>query len=288
MVAQRSERQPVLFGLRRLRHHGTTVIGGVLVLFLVVCAAFAPILAPHDPRQFNVQDRHHPPSSTYWLGTDAYGRDIASRLMYGARVSILVGVTVVLLEVIVGVAVGLVAGYAGRATDAVFMRITDVFMSIPGILLALAIMAIRGPSFGNIVFALAARGWTSFARLVRSETLTLRERDFVTSARALGCSNVRIIALHILPNLASTIVVYASLRISIPILSETALSYLGLGLPLDVISWGGMIRTDQANLMFVWWPVTFPGLAIMLTVLGFNLVGDGIRDILDPTVKRSH
>jgi peptide/nickel transport system permease protein len=269
-----------------LRNHHTALLGGAIVILLVVAAVFAPILAPHDPRQFNVRDRHQPPSATYWLGTDAYGRDIASRLMFGARVSILVGVTVVLFEALVGVTVGLIAGYGGKRADALIMRVTDVFMSIPGILLALGIMAIRGPSFGNIVFALAVRGWTSFARLVRSETLSLKERDFVTGARALGCSNARIIVRHILPNLASTVVVFASLRIATPILSETALSYLGLGLPLDVISWGGMIRTDQAYLMFVWWPVTFPGLAIMVTVLGFNLLGDGIRDLLDPKTRR--
>ncbi len=286
-------------------------LGFIIITIFFITAIFAPWLVPHDPYSMDLPNRHLPPFSTvtrtvvdytqedpdlmfseeevfYALGTDHGGRDILSRIIMGARLSLMIGVGVVIIRFIIGVPSGLVAGFFGRFTDSIIMRIADGFVVFPDLLLALAIMAVRGPGIENIFFALAVTGWTGPARIVRAETLSLRERDFVQASRALGATNRRIIFRHILPNAMAPLLVMATLGLAGPILGEAALSFLGLGAQPPQISWGRMIAQARDNSPIIrgrWWQMTFPGVAIFLVVMGFNLLGDGLRDILDPRMK---
>lgn len=272
--------------MRRLFRSPLSVLGIVFVLVNLAMVLFPEQLAPYDPHEMQFSLRHQPPSAEHWLGTDFYGRDILSRIIFGARVSFLLGLSVVACSLVIGTAVGLFAGYYGGRFDTILMRVTDVFLTLPSLLLALAIMAVRGPGFSNIVLALVITSWTGFARVVRAEVLTVRGRDYAHAARSIGAGDLRIIARHVLPNVMAPIIVYASMGMAAPILMEAALSFLGLGLPPDIPTWGLMLSVDRDHLDVAWWSVTFPGLAIAIAVLGFNLLGDGLRDALDPKLKQ--
>lgn len=267
------------------------LFGVVVVLFVVVCALFSPWLAPYDPGAQNLVMRMRPPFSTtangnfHLFGTDHLGRDVLSRIIYGARVSLLVGVAVAFVASLLGVVLGLVAGYFGRAVDAVIMRLCDIQLALPPILLAIAVLAITGSSLSNVVLILALTQWVAFARVVRGATLAEREKEYVLAARALGLGAQRIIFRYILPNVFASIIVIATFSIAQTIIAEAALSFLGLGLPAAVPSWGRMLAEGRTYLSIAWWLVTIPGLFITLAVVGINLLGDWLRDYLDPKLK---
>lgn len=258
------------------------IAGMIICLGLIIVAIFAPAITPYPPDQMQLGDRHLPPSAEHWMGTDFYGHDILSRIIIGSRITVAVGVIALLAQAAIGIPLGLAAGYFRGAVDMLIMRLTDIFMSFPTILLALAIMAVSGGGFWNLILALSITSWTSFSRLVRSQVLALTERDFVQSSRALGARDLRTIFSHILPNCLPIILVHATLVVAVPILAESSLSFLGLGLPPETSSWGAMASTGRAYIRDAWWSVTFPGLAIAVVVLGTNLLGDALRDVLDP------
>ena len=268
--------------LRFFRENQLTAVGAVLVLVLVGAAILAPNITPYGPQEMQLKQKHQPPSLSHPFGTDFFGRDVLTRIVYGIRISLLIGVLVVSINMLVGVTVGLISGYYGGWIENLFMQITDIFLVFPTILFALAIMAVRGQGFASLILAMTLKGWTAFARLTRSEVLHLKEKEFILAARSVGASTGLILIRHVLANCVSIILVYASLAIATPILSEAALSFLGLGLPPPTPSLGLMLAAERAYMMRAWWTVTFPGLTIMMTVLGFNLLGDGLRDILDP------
>ena len=255
-------------------------MGTGIIASLVVLALLAPILSPYDPRAIDLDGELSEPTLSHPLGQDKLGRDILSRILYGARVSLVVGFVVVAISLLIGVAVGSVAGYFGGALDQVLMRIVDVLLAFPGILLAIAITGIMGPSLGNIIFALCLLGWVGYARIIRGQILAVKERDFVLAVRAIGAGHTRIIVRHLLPNTMAPIIVEATFGIAGAILAEASLSFLGLG-PQDVPTWGAMLNEGADYLLFAPHIATFPGLAIMTTVLGFNFLGDGLRDWLD-------
>jgi peptide/nickel transport system permease protein len=280
------EASPGRQALRRLLRNHIAMVGLAIVLVVTAMALFAPWLTPHDPTNIDLRNRLQAPSTTHWLGTDENGRDILARLMYGARISLLVGLGTVALRALIGITVGLAAGYYGGRVDALLMRITDVFIAFPSLLLALAIIAIWGTGLEKVVLALSIAGWPQFARLVRGEVLSLKERAFVEAGRALGMRSLRLVVRHVLPNALPIIIVYASLNISAPIIAEAALSFLGLGIQSPDISWGTMLSSAQRFMRTAWWLATMPGRAITLTVIGFNLFGDGLRDAWDPKLRR--
>jgi peptide/nickel transport system permease protein len=254
----------------------------VLGLF-VAFGVFAPLFAPQDPNAQELAARLQPPfSEGHVLGTDGLGRDVLSRLIYGSRISLVVGFTAVLLSAALGIVVGLVSGYVGGWVDTLFMRIVDAWLAFPFLLLAIAIVAVLGRGLNNIVIALVITGWVLYARLVRGETLSLREREFVLSARGLGANPLSIMFRHILPNCMAPILVVATLEIGVVIVTEASLSFLGLGAAASEPSWGGMLSDGRAYLTRAWWLATLPGLAIFAVVLAVNILGDGLRDALDP------
>ena len=255
---------------------------------IVVAAMFARQIAPYGPNEQDITQRLRPPDLRgHWLGTDEVGRDILSRLIYGARVSLLIGVIAVGLSCPVGVLVGLVAGYAGRRVDDVLMRITDIQLAIPTILLAIAVVAVLGPGLGNVIITLSVTGWTLYARLVRGETLAIKGRDFVQAARANGAGDARIVARHVLPNVLSPVIVVAVFAVANIIVLEATLSFLGLGVEPSVVTWGRMLNGGRLYLSTAWWLTAFPGLAIFVTVLAVNLLGDHLRDWLDPRLRNT-
>lgn len=278
-------RRPFQDVLRRLLRNRRAWVGGVITLTFVVVAAFAPLLVPYDPFRQNTQNRLQAPSSQNVLGTDELGRDVLSRIIYGSRVSLLVAVMAVVVSLVVGVALGAVAGYYGGVLDNVIMRVVDLFLAIPAIVLAIALVAVLGSSLWNVVIALGATGWVQYARIVRGQMLSLKEHEHVVAARALGSSASRIILQHMLPNTASAIIVVATLSLATMIVSEASLSFLGLGVPPPEPTWGGMLNTGRRFLRVAFHISVFPGLAIMITVLGINLLGDALRDVLDPTLR---
>lgn len=271
----------------------TALLGVVVVVIVIVAALFAPWLAPHAPNQQSILDRLLPPMSTamngslHVLGTDGLGRDILSRIIYGARISLLVGVVSVLLGGTLGVIFGLFAGYRGGWFDSLIMRLVDIQLAIPLLILVIALVAVLGSGVGNVIIALAIGGWLVYARAVRAEVLVLREKEFVEGAKALGIGEWRVLTRHILPNTMSTLTVLATLEVGRVILSEASLSYLGLGVPPTVPSWGGMVAEGQAYVYNAWWVSLFPGLAILLTVLAMNFLGDWLRDVFDPRLRNS-
>ncbi|HLJ59104.1 MAG TPA: ABC transporter permease [bacterium] len=266
-------------------------IVGAFLLSVVVCAAImAPWLAPASPTLVHVQDRLLAPLTVqdgmrHWLGTDALGRDVLSRLLVGARISLFVGLTAVAIGGSLGTAIGLVSGYHGSWTDRVIMRFGDMQLAFPFILLALAVMAVLGPGLGNIIGVLGVTSWVTYARVVRAEVLSVREREYVQSARAMGASVGRILLVHALPNVISTAIVVATFSVASTILSEAGLSFLGLGVGAGTPTWGSMLADAREYVTDAWWLTTFPGLAILTTVLGVNLVGDWLRDYLDPRLR---
>lgn len=225
-------------------------------------------------------------SPAHLLGTDTLGRDILSRIIYGSRVSVSVGLSAVAVAGVIGVTLGLVSGYAGRWVDVVLMRFTDGFLAIPGLLLTMMVIGIVGPGVGTLILVLGVTRWVGYARVVRGETLSLRERDYVLAARALGQRSSLILARHILPNLSNSVIVLATLNVASVILAESGLSYLGLGVPPDVPTWGSMLAEGRNYIATAWWLATFPGIIISITVLGIIFLGDWLRDILDPRLRR--
>jgi ABC-type dipeptide/oligopeptide/nickel transport system permease subunit len=259
-------------------------------LTVIVGAVFADSLAPHEPNRQRLIARFKPPfwavggSLTYPLGTDHVGRDIWSRIIHGSRISLVVGVCAVAVSMLIGVTLGLISGFMGGRADAIIMALVDIMLAFPQIILAFAMVAVLGPGIGNIILVLGITGWERYARVVRGEVLALREREYVQAAHAVGVSNVKIIFGHIMPNTFSSVIVLATLQTAQTILAEAALSFLGLGTGLSYPSWGQMIALGRDYLSIAWWLSTFPGLAILLTVLAINLVGDRVRDVLDPRV----
>jgi peptide/nickel transport system permease protein len=268
---------------RVARHNPLAAIGVVLVVFFVVCAIFAPWLASQDPAHIDLPNRLDPPSLAQWCGTDELGRDICSRLIYGARISMLVGSCVVLASLSLGLIIGSIAGYYGGRIDRfINVVLMNAFLSFPGILLAIAFVAFRGPGIFNLVIALSLGGWVGYARLVRAQVLAAREKEFVEAARALGASDLRVIVSHILPNIIQPVIVQAAIGMAAAILAEATMSFLGLGVPPPAASWGSMLNDARAHLFDSPHLVLFPAAAVMLAVLSFNFIGDALRDLLDP------
>lgn len=239
-------------------------------------------LAPYDPTEQALRNRVQPPSPAHPLGTDKLGRDLLSRLMVGARVSMSIGVTVVAISLVIGTTVGVVSGYMGGWVDEALMRLVDVLLAFPGILLALVIAGILGPSLSNVMIALAVVGWTNYARIIRGSVLSVKTQEFVQASRLIGLSRSRLVGRHIVPHVISPVVVLATLDMGYVILATAGLSFLGLGAQPPTPEWGTMLAGGRDHLRTAWWIVNFPGVAIMVTVLGFNLLGDGLRDVLDP------
>ncbi|PYM93492.1 MAG: peptide ABC transporter permease [Candidatus Rokuibacteriota bacterium] len=275
---------------RLLRLRWGVGAAGVLVL-IVASAALAPLIAPHDPLGVDIRHRLSPPAwmdrgtAEHLLGTDQVGRDLLARMIYGGRVSLVVGVAAVLISATIGVLLGLSAGYFGGNTDWTIMTIINVMLTFPFVLLALAVIAVLGPSLINMIIVLGAAGWPIYARVVRAETLAIREREFVLAGRALGMGHLRLIFRQIVPNLVSTIVVIATLQVAQVIILESFLSFLGLGVQPPTPAWGNMLGEGRVYMLNSWWIATFPGLAIFLTTLVINLMGNALRDWLDPHLK---
>jgi peptide/nickel transport system permease protein len=268
---------------RAARHNPLATAGIVLVISFVVLALFAPWIAPRDPAYIDLPARLSPPSAAHWCGTDELGRDILSRLIYGSRISMLVGSCVVAASLGLGLVVGSIAGYYGGRLDRfINVVVMNAFLSFPGILLAIAFVAFRGPGIFNLVFALSLGGWVGYARLVRAQVLAAREREFVEAARALGASDLRVIVRHILPNIIQPVIVQAAIGMAGAILAEATMSFLGLGVPPPTASWGAMLNDSRAHLFDAPHLVLFPAAAVMLAVLSFNFIGDALRDYLDP------
>jgi peptide/nickel transport system permease protein len=263
----------------------------ILVFFLVIPAVFAPLVAPFDPYQGSLRARLIPPfwqdggSFQHLLGTDKLGRDILSRVIYGARVSMTVSLIAIFVSGIIGTLLGVISGYFGGRTDSVVMRLVDISLSLPTILLALVLSAALGPSFTTVIVVISVLLWSRYARLVRGETLAIKERDFIARARVAGASHMRIMLLYILPNVVNSLVVLATLQVGYVILLESTLSFLGAGLPRAEPAWGLMVADGRELIVTAWWVSMFPGIAIMLTVLSLNLLGDWLRDHFDPKLK---
>jgi len=258
-------------------------IGMVLVAVFVVFALFAPWIAPQNPSNIDLPSRLQPPSGAHWFGTDELGRDIFSRVIYGARISMLVGSSVVAGSLLLGLILGSIAGYYGGLSDKFFnVVVMNAFLSFPGILLAIAFVAFLGPGIFNLILALCIGGWVGYARLVRAQVLAVKEKEFVEAARALGASDWRIITRHILPNIIQPVIVQAAIGMAGAVLAEATMSFLGLGVPPPTASWGSMLNDGRAHLFDAPHLVLFPALAVMLAVLSFNFIGDALRDYMDP------
>jgi peptide/nickel transport system permease protein len=263
-------------------------LAGLVLAAIVVAAVSAEWIAPYGANEQDITQRLRPPDLRgHLLGTDEVGRDILSRLFHGARVSLLIGVIAVAVSCPIGVLVGLVAGYVGRRTDDVLMRVTDIQLAIPTILLAIAVVGVLGPGVRNVVITLSVTGWTLYARLVRGEALGVKGRDFVVAARAAGASDARIMFRHVLPNVLTPVIVVAVFAVANMIILEATLSFLGLGVEPSVVTWGRMLNAGRLYLSTAWWLTAFPGLAIFLTVLAVNLLGDHLRDWLDPRLRNT-
>ena len=273
--------------MRELWKQPLTAIGIVLLVIFVLMALLAPWLAPSDPAAIHLASRLQPPSPAHWFGTDELGRDILSRVIYGARISMIVATSVVGLALLLGLILGGVAGYYGGWLDTVLnVLLMNTFLALPGLLLAIAFVAFLGPGLWNLVFALSITGWVGYARLARAQVLAAREREYVEASRALGAGDLRIFLRHILPNIMQPILVQAAIGMAGTILAEATLSFLGLGVPPPTSSWGAMLNDARFHLFDAPHMVVFPGLAIMLCVLAFNFLGDGMRDQLDPRTRR--
>lgn len=260
--------------------------GVVMVGIFVVLAIFAPLIAPQNPAQIDLSARLTSPSRAHWFGTDELGRDILSRVIYGARISMLVGISVVAFSLFLGLIVGSIAGYYGGRVDRVVnVVLMNAFLSFPGILLAIAFVAFLGPGILNLILALSIGGWVGYARLVRAQVLATREREYVEAARALGASDWRVITRHILPNMIQPVVVQAAIGMAGAVLAEATMSFLGLGVPPPAASWGSMLNDGRAHLFDAPHLVLFPAVAVMLAVLSFNFIGDALRDYLDPRAR---
>jgi ABC-type dipeptide/oligopeptide/nickel transport system permease subunit len=271
---------------RRIQRLRNLSIGSVIIGILIAVAIFAPWIAPFDPiRDADLNNYLHRPGGPSLMGADVFGRDVFSRIVYGTRVSLGVGVAVQTSALTLGMALGLLSGFYGGWVDNIIMRVTEVIFAFPGLLFAIAVMAVIGPNLYNVFVALGLVSWTSLARLIRGQTLAIRHQEYVEAARALGASNARIILRHILPNATAPAIVLVTLGIGGAILSEASLSFLGLGAQPPTPSWGSMLSTGRDYLLQAPWLSVYPGLAIFVTVMGFNLLGDGLRDLLDPHMQ---
>ena len=289
-------RSPFVLALRRLRKDKVAMISLVVIVLIVLMAIFAPVFAAITGHPPNEQYRDigltpdglpRGPNGTFWLGTDDLGRDILVRIAYGARVSLLVGVIATAITVAIGVVLGLAAGFLGGITDTVLARLIDVVLSVPFLLVAIALVSVTGPSLTVTVLVIGFFSWASVARIVRGQVLSLREREFVEAARSLGAGDGRIMFVDVLPNVLAPVIVYTTLLIPVVIVTQATLSFLGLGLPPPTADWGGMISASQNYYTTAWWFIFVPGLALLITTLAFNLFGDGVRDAFDPRADRS-
>ena len=272
--------------LKRLARNPGSLVGAVILLVIILATIFAPYVTFHDPVGLATGERLQPPNAKYWLGTDAFGRDIYTRIVYGGRISLRVGIIAVTIATLLGVTMGLLAGYYGGVVDTIAMRLIDIMLAFPGILLALAIISVLGPSLFNVMIAVGISATPTYARVSRSSVLQAKEEPFVEAAILIGCRSRRVLLQHILPNVLGPIIVVATLGVAGAIITGAALSFLGLGARPPTPEWGLILSTGRKYLSHAWWIATFPGLAIMITVLSINLVGDGLRDALDPRMKR--
>ncbi len=268
----------------RLRRNRMAMAGAFIVLIMFLLAVLAPVLG-RDPGAIDITHRLQPPGLAFLFGTDDLGRDVLTRILYGARISLLVGFVAVGIATFIGILLGAMAGYYGRWIDALIMRFVDIMLCFPTFFLILAVIAFLEPSIWNIMIIIGLTSWMGVARLVRAEFLSLRERDFVLAAQALGARDLRIIFRHILPNAISPVLVSATLGVAGAILTESALSFLGIGVQPPTPSWGNMLIAGKQTLGTAWWLSVFPGLAILVTVLGYNLLGEGVRDAMDPRIR---
>jgi peptide/nickel transport system permease protein len=271
---------------KRFRKNLLAMIGAVIVVILFVVAALAPYISPYDPGQINIKIVLQEPSSEHPFGTDALGRDVLSRMIWGSRISLLVGFVAVGIASLIGVFLGALSGYYGRWVDNLIMRFVDIMLCFPTFFLILAVVAFLEPSIWNIMIIIGVTGWMGVARLVRAEFLSLKERDFTIAEKALGAKDFRIIFRHILPNAMAPVLVSATLGVAGAILTESALSFLGIGVQPPTPSWGNILTAGKDNIEIAWWLSLYPGLAILITVLGYNLLGEGIRDAIDPRLKQ--
>lgn len=272
--------------------HFKILVGGFILTVLLICGLAAPLIAPFDPQEQKLESRLQAPhwaggrSTANWLGTDNLGRDIMSRIIYGSRISLLVGATTVILAGLVGCCLGAIAGYFGKRADEMISKITEIFLAFPFLLLAIALMAFLGQGVVNIIIALMMSRWVQYCRVVRGEVLSLKERDFVTAAKALGGRDFYVLLRHVVPNTLASVTVVATFAMAIVIISEASLSYLGLGVPAHIPTWGSMLNEGRSYMNRAPWLTIFPGLAIFVTVFGINLLGDGLRDVFDPKLRR--
>ena len=285
-IQPRRIQSPNALLVRRFAQEKTAVFGLVVIVFFALIALSAPLLAPFDPLKQDIPNGLAPPSAEHWMGTDKLGRDIFSRMLYGARISLGAGLGVVVMSAFVGTLIGIVAGYVGGWLDEGLMRVTDIFFAFPSLILAMAIAGALGPSLQNALIAVAVVTWPVYARLVRGQVLTLREREFVQAARAVGATDGVILRRHLLPNTLSPLQVQASFDMGAVILSVAGLSFIGFGAQPPMPEWGVMISEGRNYITTHWWLTFFPAIAMLLAVAGFNLVGDGLRDVLDPRLKK--
>lgn len=291
VVEQNKEVNRFVYFLRLLLKSKTGMLGLILVLIVVFTAPLASVLAPHDPAHMDAANMLAPPvwleggTSEHILGTDNLGRDILSRIIYGTQISLLVGITSVVIAGMIGAAMGIISGYYGGFIDAVIMRLVDSFLAIPGILITLVILSIVGPGLWTLIIVLGVTNWVGYARIVRGEVLSVKEREYVKAAQSIGVSDVKIMTKHLLPNVASSFIVVSTLSVASTIIAEASLSFLGMGIQPPTVSWGIMLNTGKDYLAESWWVATFPGLAITFTTLGIIFLGDWLRDVLDPRTQ---
>ena len=273
---------------RRMTKNKMAMVGLSIMVVIILAAVFADVIADYDDVVIkqNLVDKLHEPSAKYWLGADEFGRDIFARLVHGARVSLLVGIVAVSIAIIVGGSVGAIAGYYGGKLDNVIMRVMDIFLAIPSILLAIAIVSALGPSLFNLMIAIGISSVPQYARIVRASVLSIRDQEFIEAARAIGANDFRIVLKHIIPNSLAPVIVQGTLGVAGAILSTAGLSFIGLGIRPPAPEWGSMLSGGRAYLRYAWHVTTFPGLLIMITILALNLMGDGLRDALDPKLKQ--
>ena len=270
---------------KRFKKNKLALLGGIVVIFLFTIAIFAPAITPYDPNAINVHKILEPPGFTHPFGTDDLGRDILSRIIWGSRISLSVGFVAVGISTLIGVILGALTGYYGGWVDRVIMRFVDIMLSIPTFFLLLAVIAFLEPGISNIMIVIGLTSWMGITRLVRAEFLSVKEREFTQSARAIGAGDMRIIFRHILPNSIAPVLVSAVLGVAGAILTESALSFLGIGVQPPTSSWGNILTIGKDNIEIAWWLSVFPGVAILVTVLAYNLLGEGIRDAIDPRMK---
>jgi peptide/nickel transport system permease protein len=272
---------------KRFSKNKMAMAGSLVVILLFVVSILAPWIAPCDPSQINLQKVLLPPSTDHLFGTDQLGRDVLSRMIWGARISLKVGFVATGIAILIGTILGAVSGYYGRWIDTIIMRFVDIMLCFPAFFLILAVVALLEPSIWNIMLIIGLTGWMGITRLVRADFISLKERDFVLAARAIGAGDLRIIFVHVLPNAMASVLVAATLGIAGAILTESALSFLGIGVQPPTPSWGNILTAGKDNIDIAWWLSLYPGMAILITVLGYNLLGEGIRDSLDPRLKGS-